>query len=54
MDLCRRLHLELLAVLTHPILEGSAVMATLRVDGPGVDKFVKALWDTGYKVVDVS
>ncbi len=53
-DLSRRLHLELLTVLTHPILEESALMATLRVKGGAVDEFVKSLWNAGYKVVDVS
>ena len=52
MDLSRRFQLELLAVLTHPILEESAVMVTLRVNGNSVDKFVKALWEAGYRVSD--
>lgn len=53
-DLCRRYHVQLLAVLTHTVLDGSALMATLRVDGPTVDLLVQALWKEGHKVVDVS
>ncbi|MFQ5653976.1 MAG: CBS domain-containing protein [Planctomycetota bacterium] len=53
-DRSRRHGLELLAILTHPILDESALMATLRVRGRSVDKFLSALWDAGYKVVDVS
>ncbi|MEE8143423.1 MAG: CBS domain-containing protein [Planctomycetota bacterium] len=53
-DLCRRLHLELFTVLTHPILDESAIMATLRVKGDSVDEFVRSLWNAGYKVVDES
>lgn len=52
-DLCRRYRLELRAVLTHPILDESRMMATLRVDGDHLDGFVKALWDKGYNVVEV-
>lgn len=52
-DLSRRAQLRLLSVLTHPILDESAIMATLRVEGPQVDKFVRALWDARYTVVDV-
>lgn len=53
-DLSRRCHLRLLSILTHPILDESATMATLRVEGPQVEKFVRALWDAHYTVVEVS
>lgn len=53
-DLSRRCGLEILTVLTHPILDESALMATLRVKGEKVDDFVKSLWEAGYKVADVS
>ncbi len=54
MDLCRLCQLELLAVLTHPILSQSALMVTLRVQGQRIDDFTKLLWEAGYKVSDVS
>ena len=53
-DLCRRYHLELLAVLTHPILDESKMVATLRVDGEHIDRFVQALWEEGFRVVELS
>ena len=53
-DLARRCGLEILAILTHPILDESAVMATLRVKGSKVEDFEKSLWNAGYKVSDVS
>ncbi|MCI0651414.1 MAG: CBS domain-containing protein [Planctomycetes bacterium] len=52
-DLARRSGLELLAVLTHPILDESALLVTLRVKGAGLDDFVTALWDAGYQGIDV-
>lgn len=51
-SLCRRFQLRLRTILTHPILDESATMATLRVDGARVDDFVASLWRQGYKVVD--
>jgi acetoin utilization protein AcuB len=51
-DLCRRHGTELLAVLTHPVLEDSAMMTTLRVRGERVDELVDALWRAGFDVVD--
>ena len=50
-DLCRRYSLELIAVLTHPILADSAIMTTLRVRGERVDDFVQELWKSGLHVV---
>ena len=53
-DLCRRYSLELIAVLTHAVLEDRATMTTLRVRGARVDDFVEALWKAGFDVVDRS
>lgn len=53
-DLCRRFHLELLTILTHKVLNDSKHMATLRVRGEHIDRFVKAVWDNGFQVVDVT
>ncbi len=53
-DLCRKFGLELLAVLTHPVLEDSAMMTTLRVRGEKVAEFTKELWKAGFNVVDES
>jgi acetoin utilization protein AcuB len=51
-ELCRRHRTELLAVLTHPVLEDSATMTTLRVRGEKIDELVDALWRAGFDVVD--
>ncbi|MEM7260707.1 MAG: CBS domain-containing protein [Planctomycetota bacterium] len=53
-DLCRRSQLELHAVLTHTVLDESALLVTVRVEGDDVETFVKALWDANYKVLEVS
>ncbi len=53
-DLCRKFGLELLAVLTHPVLEDSALMTTLRIRGKKVSEFTKELWKAGFNVVDES
>ncbi len=53
-DLCRRYETQLLAVLTHSVLEDSATMTTLRVRGARVADLVAALWKAGFDVVDES
>ncbi len=52
--LCRRHDLKLLSVLRHQILDESATIATLRVDGPQLDAFVADLWDDEFRVVEIS
>lgn len=52
-DLAHRHQLELLALLTHRILDASAVLTTLRVHGAKADDFVTALRQRGFRVLDV-
>lgn len=51
-DLSRTFGLLLQSMVTHPILDESAMMVTIRVQGDRVDEFIGTLWRKGYRVVD--
>ena len=53
-ELCRRYRLDLQTVLVHPLKGSKRCLVMIRVEGPRMDDFLKALWDINYQVLIVS
>ncbi|MCI0651413.1 MAG: CBS domain-containing protein [Planctomycetes bacterium] len=53
-EVAKRFDIALAGVLTHPLRDEPALMAALRLRGERVEEFVKALWDGGFQVLNVT
>ena len=53
-ELCKRHRLDLQTVLVHPLKGSKRCFVMIRVEGPRMDDFLKALWDIHYQVLIVS
>ena len=53
-ELCKRYRLDLQTVLFHPLKGSKRCLVMIRVEGPRMDDFLKALWDINYQVLIVS
>jgi len=53
-ELCKRHRLDLQTVLVHPLKGSKRCLVMIRVEGPRMDDFLKALWDINYQVLIVS
>ena len=53
-ELCKRYRLDLQTVLVHPLKGSKRCLVMIRVEGPRMDDFLKALWDINYQVLIVS
>jgi len=53
-ELCKRWRLDLQTVLVHPLRGSKRCLVMIRVEGPRMDDFLKALWDIHYQVLIVS
>jgi hypothetical protein len=53
-ELCKRYRLDLQTVLVHPLKGSKRCLVMIRVEGPRMDDFLKALWDINYQVLIVN